>query len=231
MKKLVSLLLTLCLVLSFVGCGSKGPEILGTYETTVDLKKMLVEQMDAESGLGLSFDEYLDSCEVVLISEFKEDGTYRQSVDMDKFEVTYENLKAAMVVYMEDAFVQLLIDQVALYGVVVETKEELEAAAGMTFDEIILQSLGMDLATFIDTMMGESLLEEFKEVAMTEGKYKAENGKLHMSESLDTDYEEDAYEVYTIEGDVVTVTEGVNMENADFVEYFGYPMVMTKVSK
>ena len=231
MKKIVSLLLALCLVLSFAGCGSKGPEILGTYETTVDLKKMLVEQIDGESGLPISFGEYLDSCEVVLVSEFKEDGTYFQSVDMDKFEETYEKLKASMAVYMEDAFVQLLIDQMAMYGVVAETKEELEAAVGLTFDEIILQSLGMDLATFIESMMGETLLEEFEEAAVAEGKYKAEKGKLHMSESLDVDYKDDAYEVYTIKGNVVTVTEGVNVDNSDFAEFFGYPMVMTKVSK
>lgn len=231
MKKLLSLILALGLALSLIGCGSKGPEILGTYDTTINLKDMLVEEINAGMDMATetSLTDYMSDFNMVVVSEFSEDGTYKQYVDMDQFTASYEQFKTEVTAYMKDMLAEVLIVSLADSGVVVETVEELESALGMTYEEIIQMSLGMDLESFVNLAMDESVnLEEMSEEATSEGKYKAEDGKLYMSDSLDTEIDESAYELYTIEGDVVTITEGVNIE-AD--EYIDYPFELIKRAK
>ena len=231
MKKLLSLILALGLALSLIGCGSKGPEILGTYDTTINLKDMLVEEINAGMDMATetSLTDYMSDFNMVVVSEFSEDGTYKQYVDMDQFTASYEQFKTEVTAYMKDMLAEVLIVSLADSGVVVETVEELESALGMTYEEIIQMSLGMDLESFVNLAMDESVnLEEMSEEATSEGKYKAEDGKLYMSDSLDTEIDESAYELYTIEGDVVTITEGVNIE-AD--EYIDYPFELNKRAK
>lgn len=222
MKKLLSLIMALGLTLSLIGCGSKGPEILGTYDTKFDIKDMLVEQVDSQMGLDVSLGDYVESFDVAVVYEFKEDGTYSQNIDMDAFEASFENLKAALVPYMENVFVSAFRDQIVAVDptAVIESVEDIESFLGMTFDEIMIQSVGMDFESFVNVVMDESMpLDDLQNDAQSEGKYKAEGGKLYMSESLDTDINESAYEVYTIKGNVVTVTEGVNIESNDIVSY------------
>lgn len=228
MKKLLSLLFTMGLVLSLIGCGSKEPDILGTYDTTINLKELLVEEvngqleMDTETSLG----DYMSDFNMLVVSEFSEDGTYKQYVDMEKFEASYTQLKSELTLYMNDMLAEVLVMSLTDSGLEVESMEDVENMLGMTYDEIIEMSLGMSLEEFVDFAMDESVdLDAMAEEATSEGKYKAEDGKLYMSDSLDTEIDESAYEVYTLEGNVVTLTEGVNIETN---EYFDYPLEMVK---
>lgn len=91
----------------------------------------------------------------------------------------------------------------------------------------IYESLGMDLETYVDTQMDESFLNNIEAESKSEGKYKAQNGRLHMSASLYTNIDESVYETYIVNGNVVTITGGVNTENLQN-DYVSYPITMIK---
>jgi hypothetical protein len=141
---------------------------------------------------------------------------------MEKFEVTCEKLKDETKVYLEDVLVEMLKQEYTALDPSLElnTKEDVEAYMGMTMDQMANLALGMNLSDFADALIDESFgTDMFAEEVLSEGNYKAEDGKLYMSESLDTAIDEEVYEVYTIKGDVVTITEGVNMEQDDLIVY------------
>ena len=231
MKKLVSFILVLAMAFTLFGCGSKGPEILGVYDTTLNLTEELIEVIDDEMMMDTSFGEYFENFELAIISEFNEDGTYKQYIDMDKLVASCDELEMAMLTFTEDAIVEVLKQELIALDPTLElnTKEDLEAYLGMTVDEMAQLMLGMDLAAFIELAMDESLdFDEIAGEALGEGKYKAEDGKLYMSDSLSEEINEEAYEIYTIKGDVVTITEGVNIE---LNEFYTYPIEMIKRAK
>jgi len=97
----------------------------------------------------------------------------------------------------------------------------------MSWDEIISTSLGMTLEEFIDQVMDELDNEFVTDEPLAEGQYKAEGGKLYLSEGLDVEINQGAYENYEINGNTVTITGGVNIaEN----EYLSYPFDLVKIA-
>ena len=58
------------------------------------------------------------------------------------------------------------------------------------------------------------------------GKYKAENGKLYVSAGLNYDVDPTMYEIYTLEGNVFTISGCVGSE---IPEFNPYPMVFEKI--
>lgn len=228
MKKLIALLLAAVMMLSLTACG--GPEILGTYETTIDLTSYVAESFDEGSELGgteLALENYLDNFSITVVCEFKEDGTYSQSIDPESLNASIEEMKSAVLVMMDDLLLKTFADLYKVYGYTVETKEDVEALTGMSWDDIFPTTLGMSAEEFLATLIDESIAESFSDTLMAEGKYIAKDGKLHMSMSLDEECSEDAYETYEIEGDTVTITGGVNIEDNELLDY---PYVLTKIA-
>ena len=212
MKKLIALLLSVVLACSLVGCG--GPEILGTYKTTADVTDLFVESFDEGTGLTdpeLSLANYMDSFTLVIISEFKEDGTYVQYLDSASTEAALDALAGAIVPLTEDLVLYTLSEQFRAFGYSFETKEDVETFVGMAWDDII-------------ELVADTLTDE----VLAEGNYKAEKGKLYISESLDTEISEGCYETYEINGDVITVTGGVNIEETEILPY---PFDLVKVAE
>ena len=228
MKKLIALLLAAVMMLSLTACG--GPEILGTYETTVDLTSYVAESFDEGSELGgteLSLENYLNNFSITVVCEFREDGTYSQSIDSESLNASIEEMKSAVLVMMDDLMLKTFADLYKVYGYTVETKEDVEALTGMSWDDIFPTTLGMSAEEFLATLIDESIAESFSDTLMAEGKYIAKDGKLHMSMAPDEECSEDAYETYEIEGDTVTVTGGVNIEDNELLDY---PYVLTKIA-
>lgn len=229
MKKLIALLLAALMTFSLVGCAS-GPELLGKYETTIDLTDMIIAEFDSGTGLNdpnLSLANYLDKFEIKVLFEFKEDGTHVQMFDTASLEDSMETFKAAIVPLMDDLLLFSLDQTLGAMGYTIETKEDVEAILNMNWDDIFVQSMGITAEDFIGQMVDELSAELFDQTVLAEGKYKAENGKLHISLSLDEEYLEDAYETYEIDGDTVTITGGVNIEEDEILPY---PYTLTKIS-
>ena len=229
MKKLIALLLSVVLACSLVGCG--GPEILGTYKTTADVTDLFVESFDEGTGLTdpeLSLANYMDSFTLVIISEFKEDGTYVQYLDSASTEAALDALAGAIVPLTEDLVLYTLSEQFRAFGYSFETKEDVETFVGMAWDDIINTSLGMSLEEFAEQLINELVADTLTDEVLAEGNYKAEKGKLYISESLDTEISEGCYETYEINGDVITVTGGVNIEETEILPY---PFDLVKVAE
>lgn len=229
MKKILSLLMALVLVFSLAACG--GPEILGTYETKIDMTDQLVTEFDegAEiSGTELSLANYLDECSLTMISVFNEDGTYSQSVDAASIDAVLENLKDAIIPLMDDLMLYSFIDQFSVLGYTIETREDVEQIVGMEWEEIFASVIGVDSEQFVSDLIDELSESLISEDLSKSGKYKAEDGKLYLSNAPEEEINESAFETYVIDGDTVTITGGINIDES---ESLPYPFTLTKVSE
>lgn len=229
MKKIIALLLAFAMVFALAGCGEKEPEILGTYETRFDIHDILVEMIDGEDVFeGLAFADYIGSVELVLVSEFKEDGTYYQSVDKTSVENALEEVKAATIALCRDMVYLIFVEALAEEGVEIGSMEELESFMGMSFDEACEEIMGVNLNSYAAELFDSAItVDMLMEDTETEGNYKAENGKIYLSDGLDVDYDENCYETYTVEGNVVTIHSGVNVDSIDGLSY---PFDLVKIS-
>lgn len=229
MKKMISLLLVLVLALSMTACSS-GPDILGTYEATFDMTDLIVSEFDSGAGVtgtDLSLGNYLDEFTVKVIFEFNEDGSYTQRLDASIMDESLAAMRDAVIPMMDDFMLKSFSDQLAPYGYNISTREDVEAAVGMAWDDIFPQVLGISLEEFIQTLIDQLKEEVFAETIIQEGMYKAEKGKLYLSYTAGEEPMESAYETYEIDGDTVNITGGVNVEEN---EYVTYPYILTKIS-
>ena len=101
-----------------------------------------------------------------------------------------------------------------------------EAAAELTIDEIMAM-MGTTMDELIDQVVTQEMIDEMAASMVAEGNFQVKDGKLHLSDSLETAIDETVYETYTLEGDVLTlVTPSETDETTDFL----YPMTFNKVA-
>lgn len=206
MKKILSAALCAALMLVLLtGCSSDADKLVGSWSAEIDMTELVNEEL---SGVETSEEDVFSDFKLTLNMTFNEDGTYKMEVDPEKLDETIEIVKADMEALM------------------IEYYEELIAAEGinMTVDEMLTLA-----GTDMDTLLGEVGIEEaFQEIAeqiVAEGNYDAKNGKLFLSDSKDSAIDEEVYELYTLEGDVLTFTGGYP-ETESVIEY---PIVFNKV--
>ena len=209
------------------------PSILGTYEISVDLRDELIKEMDEsmkDEGIDISFGDYMHGFTYGIILEFKSNGTYKRYADTESLESCLFNLKSALKLYMRDAFFEILKDEINSLDPTarIRNQADLENYFGMTFDQILYEALGMNLETYVELIMEDISVASLAKDIKAEGKYKAQKGKLHMSASLNTNYSESAYETYVVQGNVVTITGGVNIDESQNGG-LEYPFTMIKI--
>lgn len=228
MKKLIALLLAAALCFSLTGCFGR-PEILGTYHTEVDLYDIVVENFDKGTGLSgteYSLENYLEEFKVCVSFTFNKDGTYSMEIKSESIATALDQLKAAVLPLMNDRIFSTFKDRFTPYGFTIESQSDIESIVGMTWDEVFSSALGKTAEEFVDTLIDESFVAAVTTDFHSEGKFTAKKGQLRISNSLDTEPPEDRYETYEIDGDTVTITGAVNLEENIF---FSYPYVLTKV--
>ncbi|MBQ3011321.1 MAG: hypothetical protein IJD81_09040 [Oscillospiraceae bacterium] len=229
MKKMISLLMALVMVFALAACGSS-PDILGTYEAEIDLTDLVCDEFDkgAEiTGTGISLSNHLTDFKIVMISQFNEDGTYSQTIDSASLERAMGNMKNAIIPVMDDFLLYTFKQEFVGYGYTINTREDVEGILNIAWDDIYSSVLGVDLNEFVDEMINELSADMFEDTLLLEGNYKAEDGKLFLSDGLEYNIDENVYETYEIDGDTVTITGGVNVEEEELLPY---PYTMTKVS-
>lgn len=228
MKKTISLLMALVLLFALTACSSK-PDILGTYKSEFDITELIVTEFDGGAdidGTDLSLGNYLDAFTFTVLFQFNEDGTYSEHIDRASFEASLEDMRNAIVPLMNDLMLQAFIEEFAVYGYTAETREDVETILGMAWDDILPSALGMEMDELLDEMMKGVTEEIDYDETLAEGNYKAEDGKLYLSDGLEYEIDESVYEYYELDGDTVSIVAGVNIEEN---EYFTYPYVLTKV--
>lgn len=211
MKKYIALLLCLVLTLSLCACGPK-ENLVGTWKTSINMAEMLNTAM-AEAGMG----DYVqvESFELPIIMELREDGTATLSVDAEGMAATADKLVEDMIPGLE----KFLVDSVAAAGVELSL-EEILAASGIASMEEFAGQLKDEFLT----------AGAFDEVA-AEMKYKAKDGKLYFSDDLESDVVLGEYNTYKLEGDTLTLDVGnmeIDEEDEELAKYM-FPMVLTRV--
>lgn len=211
MKKYIALLLCLVLTLSLCACGAK-ENLVGTWKTSINMAEMLNTAM-AEAGMG----DYVqvESFELPIIMELREDGTASLSVDAEGMAATADKLVEDMIPGLE----KFLVDSVAAAGVELSLEEILAASGIASMEEFAGQLKDEFLAA-----------GAFDEVA-AEMKYKAKDGKLYFSDDLESDVVLGEYNTYKLEGDTLTLDVGnmeIDEEDEELAKYM-FPMVLTRV--
>lgn len=214
MKKRIAMVLCLVMALSAVLCGCGASEkdaLIGSWTGTMDL----AEAVNAGFVEGLGTDaadmaEYLtiENLNVTMTMTFNEDDTYSLVVD-----------EAAL----EEAMLGMM-DEIA--AGMVEYFEALLEAEGldMTVEELLAYS-GMSIDTLSEELYAAVATEDMFGDLNSEGNFKVSDGKLYLSDGLDYAVDETIYELYTVEGNTLTIDKGTA---TDEYEDYIYPMVFTK---
>lgn len=212
--KLVSVIMVVAMLFLLGGCGASAKDkLLGTWETTVDMTEMMNEQMALEEEMADYFE--FSSFSIKASITFNEDDTYSISVDKASVESALETMKSDMETGLTKYF-EAMLDE-----------------AGMTDLSVddLLGSMNTSMEAMLDELFNEAMEQEelFSELEQ-EGKFKAAEGKLYLSDSLEYEVDEKEYENYTLEGDTLTLVSCVSEEEPDEFTQSLYPQVFKKVS-
>ena len=184
-RKTASSLLAVCMLLMLFGCkgSSDQKKFEGTWTATIDGTKSMNESiMEGMGEDGQAFSEYfqISKFEFVLTFTFRDDGTYSMSADEARFRNSIDNmlveLKAGMTRYFDDML----------------------AAEGfdMTVDEFLDAQVGMSLDEYLDQIMPASVFYSMASEFSASGKWKADGGKLYLSENMNDDVDNGKYDLY-----------------------------------
>ena len=210
-KRLVSVLCIVLLVtLVLSGCGkSEKDALIGKWNGVMDATDYLNQVMGAEDPVVGQYMQVSDFS-IRYVITFNEDDTYSLKVDRAAFDVTVDNLmdeiEAGVMAYLED--------------------EIKNAGLDMTVDEL-LEASGISIDALMEESFPDGVFDDVIESMEMEGKFKVDDGKLMLSESLSTIPDPAVYERYTLDGDKLTIEQGT--AEVDEVEGFNvYPMVLKK---
>ena len=209
MKKRIALLLSFVLVLSLALCacgGEKKDTLVGTWKANIELAEAFNEEM-AAAGMGDFIN--LESFALPLVMTFNEDGTGSMTVDQEAMTATIDKLAADLTAGLESYFTEYF----ASMGIEMDLDEAL-AASGLSMDDLVDE--------FKAEFAGEEAFAEFT----NEFKYKAEEGKLYMSEDLDSEIS-DTYNTYELKGNTLTLNIGTEELDEEMAKYL-FPMTLTR---
>lgn len=213
MKRSASMILMLAMVLClFAGCGNQEADALvGTWAADVDMTQMVSEAMSAEMAEYVALNDVIFTMRM----QFNDDGTFSVSLDKTSVETALEGVLQSV----KDGVYAMLEAQIAQTGLEM-TVEEMLAASGMDLDAIIAD---------LETQMNLSgLAEQINTDASGNGQYDAKGGKLFLSAGLEYRPDPACYEVYTLDGEVLTLLEYVGDDAGSFDGL--YPLQFHKVA-
>lgn len=211
MKKRIAVLLCLVMVFSMClcACSNEKDAILGSWKGSMDMTSMVNDEVaagDPEMAQYLKLDKF----EMTFVMTFNEDDTFSMVLDEAALEAEIDAVADQIVQGTMDYMVAMLAEE----GLEM-TAEEIMAMSGITVEDL--------KAEFMDSVDLEAAFSEVN----TYGKFKVKDGKLFTSESVDEEVNILVYELYTIEGDSLTIDKG---NSADSDGDFAYPMTFQKVA-
>lgn len=222
MKKIVSLLLVLALLVSMsallTGCGDE-KKILGTWKADVDYADAFNLGIRSAEGME-EMAKYFEAEEFIVTTTliFREDGTYTTTIDEAAAEKALESVE--YILY--NGFESLVKEQFNQLGLPISLDKYLESMTHAIWE-----------------MVDAALTDEVKEELIDEmvnphtGNYKLENGKIYMTEDVSDAISEDAYDTYELDGDTLTLLEcfcQIDEEQKEAQKSL-YPMVFTRVEE
>lgn len=200
-RKAISLALVLLLAAALLaGCGGNEEEaLIGSWTKDYDISQDILSGMDP--SLAQYYDFSSTPARLALDLELSADGTYTMGVKQEKLEKLLEDIRP------------VIRDGTLAYA------ESILAATGldMSVEEVFQQS-GSSLDELVEEILVEAKnsLSEMGDELSVSGKWKAKDGKLYTTESLDEELDESSYELYELNGDTLTVYDNTG-EGEDLV--------------
>lgn len=168
MKKITAFLLTLVMALSLTACGSsESKQLVGTWQCVVDI----TAQMDTEISDALD-SEYASEVpmQMYLSAVFNDDGTFTMSMDAEATAASF----TAYIQALKPVIVELSYQEAEKQGMSREEYDKALAESDLTVDGLVDSVLS---AFDVSALLGDVGSD------VTAGSYKAEKGRLYLSES------------------------------------------------
>jgi len=196
-KKIAALLLAVLVLSTLCACGDDNAELVGSWEYTLDMAPYLNEGIVEGAGDDKLMAEHLvfDSIEIIIVAEYTEADTYYMYVSEDSAAAANEELLRQYKEGLHDYFEALLIAEGVVFTEDYTVDDAIEAAE-------------IDLDAIVAESFPQETLDGMYDGFTQEGQFTAKDGKLYTSAGLSYSIDPKVYESYTIEGDVLTITEG-----------------------
>lgn len=180
--------------------------LYGTWAATFDLSNAI------ESELGSDFDGFHEEFGITLMLDFNEDGTFKMYAD-----------EAALT----DTF-NTYIESLAAFGTELLYKEFTSSGySRKEINSVFKREYGMGIEEYILSELQKSVdIEELVDDIETTGVYEVKGDRLYMDEFAVSSF---AYDLFTIEGDVLTIDASGEVNSVDIFEDFNYPYVFNRV--
>lgn len=190
MKKLVSLVLAVCLAIGMMATmsGCFGNKLVGKWEADIDMRDYMLKELGSNEEINIAKYLKLDSFNIPMIVEFGKDGKYNVNIDEKKFTKEIDKFKGAL----KDALYSIFKDMLK-----VDSNDAVDVA---------IKAQGMSMEDLMKSFDSEVNLDTLFDEVKSKGKYEydAKDGELSFEESGSDDEE-----TWTIElkGDKFKVTD------------------------
>ena len=191
--------------------GTATESIVGAWTGTVDITDYVTDTMAATDASMASYFTFSDLA-MDLTMTFTAEGTCSMEFDQESVEA----LVSKMLEQMRPGLEKLLEETLAAQGLDMSLEEFLEMS-GMSLDDMMAEMTA-------ELSFTEDMLEDLNQ----SGKYQVKDGCLWISEDLDSEIDEDDYQLYTIENGVLTIdlAEGDDDKEVAFL----FPLTLTRVN-
>ncbi len=195
-SRILALIMAVAMVISLCACAGNTDyvKLAGTWNTKLDVTDMMNDELAVSLGVD-SIDSGDVKLEFDLTLNFNADKTYHFEYNEDAIAASFETYLDWLCDWMTDYMMDMMVEQTGFDA--------------ETINNVFVSEYGMTLAEYVDDLMAESVDLDtlFADSAMeTEGYYKLEDNKLYLSNSL-TDFDEDTYISYLVDGDALTFVE------------------------
>ena len=213
--KIVGIVLIVSMLLAFAGCGNSKAgdkeQFVGTWKAELDMTDLFNEGLkqeiaQADEEMASYFD--IEHFGFTVVFKFNEDDTYTTEIDDASLNDSMDAMKACV----RDGMMAYFEDMIAEYELDMSVEDMLEAS-GISIEDIIEEGLSADM---FDDVLAELEMH---------GNWKAENGKLYTTETVNDKIDKNSYELYEI------TSEGIKLSLVDPTEDETgiFPMLLKKV--
>ena len=181
-------------------------DLYGTWGADFDLSGAI------ESELGSDFDGFHEEFNITLLMDFNEDGTFKMYVDEETLTETFN----------------AYIESLAAFGTEILYKELTgEGYSRKEINSVIKQEYGMGFEEYMLSELQKSVnIKDLVDDIETTGVYEVKGNKLYMDEVAVSSF---SYDLFTIDGDVLTIDSAIDVDSVELFEDFDYPYVFNRI--
>ena len=196
--------------------------VVGTWRYKLNLGPLLCELLTNEaSEYNLSMYDYLTDYFVAVDLTMKDDGSYSILGSMDELEEENQRLYDASLGFLRELVMRSAAQECVNQGLAEEAPanwDELGEILGMGEDDFFQLAYSMSKEDYANTFIEMLQINTATSAISAAGKYQLEDGKILLNKGGDA-LGEDSAVTYTIDGDVMTWSEGTFSLPTDLLSY------------